>query len=742
MVKKSKPRLKGQKLKQKPLSNYILKTLSLNPKERYSPKQIIKKLKIDNHVDSVRIAMEDLALAGKITKLKEGKFKFKRADSNQQNQPIQETKETSDSSRFLRNDNEYIGIVDMTKSGSAYIVCEGANNDVFISAKNLNGAMNGDTVAITSWMPKGRKKPEGKVLEIIEHSSTHFLGTVRIFRNHALLMVDTAFSKLDILIPFDDLNGSEEGDKAIVKIMDWGKPGQNQFLSGTVVTNLGKADSNDIEMNAILINNGFTVDFPQEILDEADKLEAVITEDVLKERKDFRKITTFTIDPDTAKDFDDALSLQTLKNGNIEVGIHIADVTHFVKQGTELDKEAFLRSTSVYLVDRVAPMLPEKLSNELCSLRANEDKFTFSAVFEFDADYNVKKEWFGKTLIHSNRRFTYEEAQEILENGEGEYADELLLMNKIAYKLRDDKYKHGAISFEADEVKFELDENGKPIGVYVKERKDAHLLVEDFMLLANKGVAKYIDKKSGGVEIPFVYRVHDSPDPTRLQEFALFAKELGFNMNLSTPKHIATSFNNLAIESKENETLKLLEPLAIRTMAKAVYTTENIGHYGLGFDFYSHFTSPIRRYADVLAHRILYQNLSKVKRWNKASLEDQCLHISAQERKAMTAERESIKYKAVEFMMDKIGEIFEANISGMIDKGIFVQLKTSKAEGLILFSHFNESFELSESRLKAIGSKSRRILKMGDDVMVKLIDADLHSRQLEFEFLEENQLNK
>ncbi len=731
MVKKTKRRLKGQKLKPRQLKNYILKTLSSNPKDRFSPKAVIKKLKIANHADSVRMAMDELARNGEIEKIKEGKYKIKNNGSSSRSS-------SKSKSKIRVGDSQYTGLVDMTKSGTAYIVCEGSNQDVFVSARNLNGAMNGDKVVINSWIPKGRRKPEGKVIEIIERASTHFLGTVRVFKNQAILLVDNAFNQIDIRIPFKDLKGADDGDKVIIKVADWGVPGQNQFLTGRVETNLGSADSNDVEMSAILINNGFNISFPVEIVEEAEALKAEVTEDVLAVRRDFRKVTTFTIDPDTAKDFDDALSIQDLENGNVEIGVHIADVTHFVRPGTQVDKEAFRRSTSVYLVDRVAPMLPEKLSNELCSLRPNEDKFTFSAVFEFNKDLEIVNEWFGKTLIHSDRRFTYEEAQEIIESGKGMFADELALMNKIARKLRAEKYKNGAISFEADEVKFKLDEKGKPIGVYVKERKDAHLLVEDFMLLANKGVAIYIDKRAKGQEIPFVYRTHDSPDPTRLSEFSLFAKELGFQMNLTTPEQIAESFNLLAKQAKENEVLKMLEPLAIRTMAKAVYTTDNIGHYGLGFDFYAHFTSPIRRYADVLVHRILFQNLKQVKRWDKGSLEDQCLHISAQERKAMTAERESIKYKAVEFMQGREGEIFDANISGMIDKGIFVQMKESRAEGLILFSSFKESFTLSDSRLKATGNRTRRILKMGDEVRVRLLEADLHARQLEFEFIEDN----
>lgn len=725
MVKKKS--IKGKKLKPAALKSNIIKVLARQPKDRFTPKSILKKLKIANHSETVRIALDDLVKSGQVIKVKEGRYRISKDNAKPH------------TSKRRSTDKTYLGLVDMTKTGAAYIVCEGSAQDVFVSARNLNGALNGDKVMINSWTPKGRRKPEGQVIKIVERSSTHFLGTLRIFKNQALLLVDNIFNDIDIRIPFRDLKGADDGDKVIVKITDWGRGNQNRFLTGKVETNLGKADSNDVEMNAILINNGFNIAFPPEVMKEAEALEAVIDNAVLAERRDYRDILTITIDPDTAKDFDDAISLKYLDNGNYEIGVHIADVTHFVKPGTILDKEAFRRSTSVYLVDRVAPMLPEKLSNELCSLRPHEDKFTFSAIYEFDKEHKIQNEWYGKTLIHSDRRFTYEEAQEIIESGEGEYAEEIKVMNEIAHTLRKERFSQGAISFEAEEVKFKLDENGKPIGVYVKERKEAHLLVEDFMLLANKGVAMAIDKKSKGQEIPFVYRIHDDPDPERLAEFAKFAKEMGFNMNLSTPDHIAESFNSLAEKARENEALKMLEPLAIRTMSKAVYTTDNIGHYGLGFDFYTHFTSPIRRYADVLVHRVLYENLKKVTRRSKEELEDQCLHISAQERKAMTAERESIKYKAVEYLKDHIGEEFDANISGMIDKGIFVQLKDSLAEGLILFSSFNESFDLSDSKLKAIGNKTKRVLKIGDDVRVKLLDADLHKRQLEFEFIEDSE---
>lgn len=507
---------------------------------------------------------------------------------------------------------------------------------------------------------------------------------------------------------------------------------------GKVIQNFGPNEDHDMEMNAILVNNGFKIDFPTEVINESEALSDEITEKDLEERKDFRDTFTITIDPYNAKDFDDALSLKKLKDGRMEVGIHIADVTHFLKSGTALDKEAYDRSTSVYLVDRVSPMLPERLSNELCSLRPNEDKFTFSAVFTFDEKLNINSEWFGKTLIHSDRRFTYEEVQEILDTGEGEFYDELKTLDQIAKKLRKDKFDNGAISFESDEVNFILDEDGSPLEIVQKERKDAHMLVEDFMLLANKRVAKRIGAKKDGQIVPFVYRIHDQPDPDKLKDFALFAKELGFGMKVDTPDQVAKSFNSLNEAAKEDASLKMLEPLALRTMAKAVYSTDNIGHYGLSFDHYTHFTSPIRRYADVLVHRILYKNLKESYRVDKNKLEASCLHISSQERKAVDAERASIKYKQVEYIIGHIGEVFDGFISGIIERGFFVMLSDSRIEGLVGFDSLDEYYNVESSRLKFTGKDSGKVMRMGQEVKVRVVDADLDKRQVEMELVEED----
>jgi ribonuclease R len=443
-----------------------------------------------------------------------------------------------------------------------------------------------------------------------------------------------------------------------------------------------------------------------------------------------------TIDPSDAKDFDDALSIRQLENGDWEVGVHIADVTHYLLPDTALDKEAYWRSTSVYLVDRCCPMLPENLSNGVCSLRPNEDKLTFSAVFTFDDTFKLKKEWFGKTVTHSNRRFSYEEAQQVLETGEGDMSNELNVLNQIALKLRKARFRKGAINFETEEVRFKLDENGVPLEVYIKERKDSNMLIEDFMLLANKEVATYIAKKEA-IEIPFVYRIHDTPDPSKLADFASFARELGINLILDTPKNIAKSLNDLMKQSEKNDALKLLTPLAIRCMAKAEYSTNNIGHYGLAFEKYGRFTSPIRRYSDVLAHRILADNLEKKKtiRVNKELLEARCNRISKQERKAAEAERESVKYKQVEFIKNHIGEEFDGIISGMMDRGIFIELKGLKCEGMVPFNEMAEPFQVEPSRLKAKGVISGQILRPGDTVRVRVLRADLDKRQIELQWV-------
>ncbi len=712
---------KPQTLSSDLLKSKLLSAINTNSKKRYTPKQLKRKLSLENSTDSISSALNQLASEGKILALKENIFKANR------NAIPPKPKATA----------THIGKLDLTRSGSGFVIVEGLEQDIFISANNINGAFDGDEVSVKISKQKSGRRPDGKIIKVISRKIKQLVGKIVVFKKLGIVNYSGKNGELDIFIKSDDLNGAENGDSVLVTITSWGNA-NNSKLWGSIASILTETDAHNMAMQQILVDNGFDLQFPDHVLKEANHLERAISQEEINLRRDLRKTTTLTIDPLTAQDFDDALSIEKLENGNWEVGVHIADVSHYVQPDTAIDKEAFSRSTSVYLVDRCIPMLPEVLSNKLCSLRPNEDSLTFSAMFEFDDKYKIVKEWYGKTIIHSDRRFTYEEAQEIIETTEGEYATEILTLDKIAKKLRKQKFKNGAIAFESDEVQFKLDEDNKPIDIYVKKRKDAHLLVEDFMLLANKAVATFIINKSKKAqEVPFVYRVHDTPNEEKLEDFGLFAKELGFPMKLDTPKNVAKSFNDLAKEAQTNEVVALMQPMAIRTMSKAIYTTENIGHYGLAFDNYTHFTSPIRRYSDLLVHRILAKNLEdNYNRVKKADLEAKCGHISTMEKKAMTAERDSIKYKQVEYLMDKVGQTFEGFISGIIDQGIFIELKESKAEGLIGFNQFTESYEIASSRLYAIGNKSGTRLAMGTKVKVELLDTNIELKQIDLKLVE------
>jgi ribonuclease R len=716
--KKPKKKNKGFKLSTKDLQAEILRMFKRNPKKRLNPRQISKGLSADNNKDSVQNALDKLVAQKRVKDLGDFKYQYKYPS------PAQRGK-----GQTAR------GIVDMTRSGAAYIVIEGSKEDVYVPAKYLNGALNGDLVEIVA-SRQGNRRPEGEVTRVVERATEHFLGTVRLSNRYAFVIPDKQNMPVDIYVDLENTKGAKDGDKVVVRITNWTST-RSRSPEGKVTSVLGAAGSSEIEMKSILINNGFELDFPEEVIDEANNLAAVIDGEEVSDRRDMRSVPTFTIDPEDAKDFDDAISYRRLENGNLEIGVHIADVAYFVKPGSALDEEAYKRSTSVYLVDRVLPMLPEKLSNGLCSLRPNEDKFTFSAVFEFNENDKVIKRWFGRTLTHSDRRFTYEEAQEVMDTGQGDFAEELKEINRIAKKMRKVRFQQGSIDFDMDEVRFRLDEDGVPISVFVKERKDAHMLIEEYMLLANREVATYISRKGQEEEIPFVYRTHDEPDPDKVAQLASFAKELGFEMKVDSPQAIGKAYNSLSKAAEKNPGLKLLEPLAVRTMAKAEYSSDNIGHYGLGFDFYTHFTSPIRRYSDVLVHRLLDLNLNgKTYRTNKKKLEEQCKHISMQERKAMTAERESVKYKQVEFMEKHVGETFEGHVSGIIDRGIFVELSATRCEGMVAFETMTEPFEVAEGRLQARGLRSRKVLKMGDTIQVRIISTDLGRRQIEMELVE------
>lgn len=715
-------KIKGQKLPYEKLRALVFDTIQQSRNPAWTPRQLIKKLKIANGKSDLARVLDGLVKQGKLSVDAEGVYTsllIKAKPSSTIQKPAKASGKPV-----------YAGRVDMTRSGSAYIITEDLEEDVYVSSRNTGGAMHKDQVQFELISQRRGRKPEGLVVNILKRAIEQVIGTLKFYKKFAIVVPDRSNIQFDVIVPMDKIAQAVDGDKVVVKITEW----KDNSPTGEVVLVLGASGSHELEMQSILINNGFNLAFPDEVIEESRKLPDHISEEEIAGRRDFRKITTFTIDPITAKDFDDALSIQTLENGNTEVGVHIADVSHYVLPGTALDKEAYFRSTSVYLVDRVCPMLPEKLSNELCSLRPLEESLCYSAVFEIDHDHQVVSRWFGRTVIYSDHRFSYEDAQVGLETGEGPFAEELKKLNKISKSIRKKRFKDGAITFETDELQFKVDEMGQTLEIFVKERKDAHLLIEDFMLLANREVATLMAQKSKSQEIPFPYRVHDVPDQDRLLDFQKFARELGFIIQIDTPKQISKSFNRLAEASKEDERLRLLEPLAIRTMAKAIYTTNNIGHYGLAFDYYTHFTSPIRRYSDVLVHRILHANLNGVYREDKNNLEAKCKHISDRERAAMTAERESIKYKQMEYLKDKVGQEFAGVISGVIEGGIFVELEESRAEGLIPFRNMQGGFYMTAPY--TAGSRTGETYTIGQKIMARIKKIDMNSRQMDLEMVE------
>lgn len=619
------------------------------------------------------------------------------------------------------------GYVDMAKAGFAYIICQNGAKDIYVAQKNLMGADDGDLVSVEFIHGKGRR-PEGRVHKILQRARTQVVGVARFFNKSKVAFAQSGRRLYEIIIQIPDHLVVEEYDRVVVQITQY-KQRPKDLLKGVVIKNLGRESSIDVEMQSILADKGFPLEWNLKILEQVQKIPMRIENE--PERRDIRNLLTFTIDPFDAKDFDDALSIQKNEAGYWEVGVHIADVSHYVEEGSALDLEARYRGNSVYLVDRVLPMLPEKLSNELCSLRPNEDKYCFSIIFTIDDDFKIHKHWIGKTLIHSDRRFTYEEAQELIEGKPDAMASTLVQFNEMAKFYRMKRLQNGAIDFDSEEVKFKLNEHGFPETLMVKERKDAHMLVEEFMLLANKYIAAFITKKQKNqAPIPFVYRIHDKPDPAKLEMFQTYARELGAILDFSTPKRTSASLNTLSELSKRDPKFKVLQPLAIRAMAKAAYSTDNIGHYGLAFVDYSHFTSPIRRYADLLVHRILYANLRGTFRSDGKQLERVCLHISNQERKAMEAERESNRYFQVLFMKSRVGEIFEGRVVGMNERGLFIEIGQTKCEGFLPYSQLDDDASLHSTRLHAYSEMSRKKWTFGDLVRVRLEDADLDQKEL------------
>ena len=711
---------KGSVKKIEPL---IIGFLNQNPGRGYQVKQIINGLGVRDAISKALVTkvIFKLADSGQIKKLRNGSFSLDAGGSG-------------------TSANTLTGVVDNVNARFAYIVLEGdeEKEDIWVAKQDLLGAMDDDHVKVVLKPSKHGKHKEGKVVEILSRNREEFVGRLEMSSRYGFVIPD--FKKMfhDVYVHYKDLNGAKHGDKVIVKITQW--PELDKKPEGEITRVLGKAGEHNAEIHSIIAEFGLPLEFPEEVEADAETISDKITSSEIAKRRDFRDITTFTIDPFDAKDFDDALSIRKLENGNTEVGIHIADVTHYVALKTKLEKEAVERATSVYLVDRTIPMLPERLSNGLCSLRPNEEKLTFSAVFELDDNATIKKEWFGRTIIYSDRRFTYEEAQERLESAEGDFAQEILDLNVLAHKLRKNRFKQGAVNFETVEVKFKLAEDGKPLGVIPKERKDAHMLIEDFMLLANKRVAEFIfNKIKGAHPLTFVYRSHDNPDPEKLDTFAKFANRFGHNADFKRGG-VSNTLNRLitAIEGKPEQ--NVLQQLAIRTMTKARYTTEPKGHFGLAFEHYTHFTSPIRRYPDMMVHRLLQHYLDNGKSVDKDAYEELCIHSSNREKTAADAERASIKYKQVEFMSLVEKKNFAGIVSGVMEWGIYVEITETKCEGMVRMTDLDDDYyEYDEQNYRVVGRSNKKMITLGDEVTVRVKATDIDRRTIDLIFAEDDE---
>lgn len=708
--KKSSPKTGNKRMKKETMIHAIIQVFKSSPKEPFNYRQISSMIGVDNQVQKLQVVeiLYTLASENIISEIDRGRYRYNDWG-------------TTMIGTFIRRQN-----------GKNSFLPEEGGNPIFIAERNSAHALNGDKVKIQLHAKRKGADPEGEVIEILESQRRTITGKLQVTKGFAFLVTEDKTLANDIFIPKEKLKGGKTGDKAVVRISEWPEEAKNPL--GEVVDILGEAGNNDAEMNAILAEFDLPYKYPENVEKAANKISEVITEEEIGKREDFRQITTFTIDPKDAKDFDDALSAQKLEDGTWEVGVHIADVTHYVKSESLIDREAYSRATSVYLVDRTIPMLPERLCNQICSLRPNEEKLCFSVIFKLNSNAEVLQSRIARTVIKSNRRFTYEEAQNIIETGEGDYKEEILALNELAKKLREKRFKAGAIAFDRYEVKFDIDETGKPLGTYVKVSKEANKLIEEFMLLANQTVAEFIGKTKNKTKKTFVYRIHEQPDPERLRDFSSFISRFGYKMRTEGSKtDISKNINKLldSVQGKPEE--NLIETLAIRSMQKARYTTDNIGHYGLAMDYYTHFTSPIRRYPDMMVHRLLERYQAGGRSVIKNKYEDYCKHCSDMESVAANAERASIKYKQVEFMKDKLGQVFDGVVSGVTEWGLYVELNENKCEGLIPIRDLDDDYyEFDEKNYCLLGRRTKRTYQLGDLITVKVAQANLERKQLDF----------